>query len=115
MNMAHFSGEKGQSLIEILIAFTLIVLGIGSATILVFGGQGLLIDRGNTVQARSRAQEGLLAVKQVIQNEGDSVSKGTYGIVFTNGTWQLCGESTTDDRYPRYVLLTSSDDSWTDS
>ncbi len=110
MNMAHFSGEKGQSLIEILIAFTLIVLGIGSATILVFGGQGLLIDRGNTVQARSRAQEGLLAVEQMIQNDWDSVSNGTYGIVFTDGTWQLSGESTVDDRYTRYVSVTSIDD-----
>lgn len=99
--------KEGQSLIEILIGLALIALGIGAATILVFGGEKLLIDRQNAVQAKNLAGEGLEAVYSIRERGWNDLSDGEHGLQFQNGEWQFSGTSDTDGLFVRKIIITT--------
>lgn len=102
--------SAGQSLLDILIGLALITLGMGVAVILVFGGQGLLIDRNNAVEARILAHEGVVAARFIIETDWDAVSDGSYGLLFTNGTWQLSENEDEQSIFTRSVTITTIDE-----
>lgn len=112
--MASWCGKttrSGQSLVDILIGLTLIALTLGFATILVYGGEDMLIDREQTVSARALAEEGLHAARAILAENWASTADGNYGLSFANGAWQFSGTSTVTDRFTRSitVVTTSSD------
>ncbi|MEK7464750.1 MAG: hypothetical protein AAB617_03155 [Patescibacteria group bacterium] len=85
--------RNGQSLIEILIGLALIVLGLGSAVVLVYGGQLMLLDRDNASTAKSLASEGVSGASRIVKNNWSVISDGNYGLVFASGTWQFSSTS----------------------
>lgn len=86
--------RSGQSLVDILIGLALITLGIGFATILVFGGQSVLVDRVNETEARELARAGLNGATLIVKKNWENTIDGNYGIIFDNGKWIFSGTST---------------------
>lgn len=97
-------------MVEILIGLALIALGVGFAVILVFGGQKILVDRGNAVEARNLALEGLEAARSIREGGWENLTDGEHGLQFQNGEWQFSGASTTDGLLVRKVIITAEDE-----
>ncbi|KKU99014.1 MAG: hypothetical protein UY32_C0008G0005 [Candidatus Jorgensenbacteria bacterium GW2011_GWC1_48_8] len=95
---------------EIMIGLALIVLGIGSATILVFGGQKILIDRGNAIQARNLAEEGLDAARSIRERDWSELTDGEHGLVFGTSSWAFSSSSDTDGFFTRKIVITTQDE-----
>lgn len=85
--------RSGQGLVEALIGISIIALGVSLATIIAFGGQDILVDRFNTLDAQTLAQEGILGAKAIIGEDWGAVVDGTYGLNFQNGKWQFVATS----------------------
>lgn len=96
-------------LIEALIGLALLALSISFGVILVFGGQNLVIDRTNSLEANIIAKEGAEAVRDVLENDWNSVNDGDHGVIFSNGSWQLSGESDEKEIYTRIVKTETID------
>ncbi|MFH0806219.1 MAG: hypothetical protein V1885_00600 [Candidatus Brennerbacteria bacterium] len=94
-----------------MLGLALVTLAIGLATILVYGGQDILLDRENTARARTLAEEGIYAARAILSENWAGVMDGVHGISFTVGTWAFVGTSTVTDIFIRavYVTTTSSD------
>ncbi len=107
MKKVSYFGKRGQSLVEILIGLALIAVGIGFAVILVFGGQKVLIDRGNAVEARILALEGLEAVRSIRERSWEELTDGEHGFVFQNGEWQLTSSSTKEGIFTKKIIITT--------
>lgn len=112
MNMEQYSGNKnmifdesGQSIIDILIGITIVTLVVGLSTILVFGGQSILIDRGNVSEARALTQEGIDGAKSIVKQNWSMVVDGTYGLKVTNGIWSFVSSSDLTSIYTRTVSV----------
>jgi len=106
----QLTGRSGQSLLEIMIGLALIVLGVGSAAVLVFGGQKILIDRGNTISARNLAKEGLDAARAIRERNWSELTDGEHGLVFATSAWAFSGSSDTDGFFTRKIIITTQDE-----
>jgi len=104
------AGRGGQSLVEILIGLALIALSVGFAAILVFGGQKILIDRSNAVQARNLAKEGLEAVRSIRERNWSELTDGVHGLQFGTSTWVFSGSSDSDGFFTRKITITTEDE-----
>jgi len=99
----------GQMLIEALIGLALLALSISFGVILVFGGQDIIVDRINSLDAGIVAKEGVETAKAIIKSNWSGTSDGNHGIVFSNGSWQLSGESDQSNIYTRVVSVETID------
>lgn len=99
--------RQGQSLIEILMAVTLMAMGISFATILIYGGQNVLIDRGNSITARSLAGEGLEAARSIGARSWANMATGTYGLSFSTSTnkWSFSGGADYNSIFTRKITV----------
>ncbi|MCP6719807.1 MAG: hypothetical protein KJI72_00570 [Patescibacteria group bacterium] len=100
-------GEAGQTLVDILIGLALIALSVSFAVILVFGGQKILIDRDNAVQARVLAKEGFEAARTIRDLDWDGLTDGEHGLTFSGGKWQFSGTSDVIGVLTRKVIVVS--------
>lgn len=101
--------EEGQSLIDVLIGLTLVTVAVSFATILVFGGQSVLLDRENSIQARVLAGEGIDGATAAIEANWTGTADGNYGLSFASGTWQLASTSDVQGLYTRQINVHSLD------
>ncbi|HXF44331.1 MAG TPA: hypothetical protein VNK70_02620 [Candidatus Paceibacterota bacterium] len=102
------NGREGQSLVEIMIGLSLIVLGIGFASILVFGGEKILIDRGNAIQARQIAKAGLEAARSIRERDWNELADGVHGLAFGTSSWFFSGSADSDGFFTRTVTVSPS-------
>lgn len=102
--------RRGQTVIEMVIGFALLTLGISFAILLVFGSQSLMIDRENVIRARAMAKEGLNATALIKEADWDSLSSGEHGLLFSGNSWQLNGTSDISGNLTRKVKVFSVDD-----
>ncbi|KKU91286.1 MAG: LVIVD repeat protein [Candidatus Jorgensenbacteria bacterium GW2011_GWA1_48_11] len=100
--------RSGQSLVDILIGLAIISLGISMATILVLGGQSVLVDRGNATEARALARAGVEGAVLYVKNNWNGVSDGNYGLGFANGIWQLANSSDTQSIFNRVINVSTT-------
>lgn len=110
MNKELFPGKKGQTVIEMVIGFALLLLGISFAIILVFGGQGLMLDRESSIQARAMAKEGLDAAFFMKENDWAELSDGEHGLILSGNSWEFSGASDSRENLVRKIRVTSVDD-----
>lgn len=86
-------------------AVALMAMGISFATILIYGGQNVLIDRGNSIKARSLAAEGLDAARSIGGRSWANLNNGTYGLSFSNNKWTFSGVADYDSIFTRKITV----------
>lgn len=102
--------ESGQSLIEILFAITLFVIGVVTIGYLVIESQRSLQNNIEFTQASLLAEEGIEAVYSIRDRDFSLLAEGTYGISAVNGSWELLtASSDTTSKFIRSVTIEDID------
>lgn len=104
-----FIKSEGQLLIEALVGLAIVTIALSFGVILVFGGQNILIDRTQSLEARSLGKEGIEAGAILVKNNWDTVSDGDHGISYSNGSWQFGSTSDVSGPYIRKIAITTID------
>ena len=101
--------HKGQSLIELLVALTIITLALASVFMLFSGSQISTTDSGNSAQALTLAQEGIAASRALRESSWATLADGAHGLAFQNGQWQFVGTSDTTTIFTRTMTVSTID------
>jgi hypothetical protein len=101
--------NRGQSLVEVLVAIGVFMTAIGAVTSLFYGGQGIAIDARNAADAVEYAQEGGEAVRSIRNRDWSLLTDGSHGLVYSSGNWQFQGTSDTRDFFTRRVDIATLD------
>ena len=102
--------QKGQSLIELLLAMSIAIIAIGTLAYLIFNTQISIRQALETTKAQALAEEGLAAVRSMSQQAFQNLTEGTHGLVFQDGSWGFSGTEDISGKYTRTVTVTSIDD-----
>jgi len=88
--------EKGQSILEVIIAMA--IFGLVAASLLGFamGGDQALLQGGDQAKAEALAQAGMEAVRSVRDSAWNELNHGQVSINNNSGYWQFSGENTTE-------------------
>lgn len=112
--MRNFSfntyANRGQSLIELLVAMSIAVIAISTIVYLLLqtqisARQGTEYHRGETLAA-----EGLTAVKSIAQHSFDDIRTGVYGLAYYDDRWHLESEADVTGKYTRTITIGAYDD-----
>lgn len=103
--------NSGQSLVEVLVAVGILVLGIGASFFVFFGGQSLTIDSANAQLALDYGSEGLEAVQSIRNRNWQELSDGAHGLVYQNNEWMFGSSTTSDSKsiFTRAVFISTID------
>ena len=105
--LGKFKSEIGQSLLELLIAISVLSITLGAALIVIFGNQSLFVDKKLAARALFLSSEGLETVKSIWQRSWDELTLGQHGLVFSAGEWQFSGTEDASDVFTRTINITS--------
>lgn len=100
----------GQSLLEMVFAIALFVLGIVTIAILLVDAYGSLQSNTHTYQASLRAKEGIAAVRALGASDFDAIPTGTYGLEMVDGKWVLSATPDTDGVFTRTITIADIDE-----
>jgi hypothetical protein len=99
----------GISLVEILLALSILVLLITVvAGALIYGNESAHLA-GSRSQASSIAEEGLEAVRNIRDNNFTNLVDGTYGLAVSGNQWVFSGSSDTIDIFTRQIVISTVD------
>lgn len=98
--------ERGFSLIEVLLALTIVTLTATALVYLTLDSMTSIRASYERVQATYLAQEGIEVIKMFADEDMDQVTTGVHGLAFTGGVWSLSSSSDTTDGYTRQVTIT---------
>ncbi|MFQ5492587.1 MAG: prepilin-type N-terminal cleavage/methylation domain-containing protein [Candidatus Dojkabacteria bacterium] len=100
---------KSFSLVEVLLAMTLLgIIMMSLAGALGFGQESSLAA-GNTARASLIADEGVEAVDNIADEDFANLVDGTYGLAVSGGVWTFSGTSDTTDIFERVVTISTVD------
>lgn len=89
--------NKGQSVIEVIVAVAILIIIAGSSVIAILGSLSSTRLAEEETQATLFSTEGVEAV-QSIRNQGwDNLTNGSYGVSKAGGTWVFSGSSDDPD------------------
>ncbi|MEK7564054.1 MAG: hypothetical protein AAB510_00595 [Patescibacteria group bacterium] len=77
VDVGRLQNRKGFATLEILIAFTILILCMGSVIIVVFGNQSMAIDLETNNEAISKAEKNLEAMRALSRQDFNSVNSST--------------------------------------
>lgn len=109
MKKVRLIGENGYSIVEILVAMAVFLIGISGAIVLIYNQQFFILDRQQSIYARFLSSEGIEAVKEISKNNWDSLTSGEHGLFFLNGQWQFLGNQDVKDEFVRKIVITDID------
>lgn len=97
--------EKGQSLVELLIAMGIFALAVSTITWLII--DVYLADRAGRerMEATFLAQEGLEAVRSMRDSDFDSLNVGMFGLALAGNKWIFSGSSDTYKQFTRQIVI----------
>jgi len=101
--------EKGQSLVEVLVALGVFVIGVVAVGVLVIDAGTASRQGVERTQAVLLAREGLEAARSIRDADFDNLSSGSHGVVLSGDTWGFSGTSDTQDQFTRTITITSLD------
>ena len=101
--------NKGFSLVEVLIALAVFILGIVSIGFLILDSSVSSRQGIERTQAILLAHEGLSAARAIRDNDFDDLTVGTHGIAISSNTWIFSGSSDTQDQFTRTITVTDID------
>jgi len=105
MKLKLLKSQKGQSLVEVLIALGVFVLGIATIGFLVLDANVSTRQGVERTQATLLAKEGLEAARSIRDADFDNLTAGTHGIALAGNQWTLFGTSDTQDQFTRSVVI----------
>lgn len=102
---------KGQAIIEILLAVSILTIALTATILVVFGNQFLLMDRQFASRAEEFATEGIEAVKSIVDSDWSNLANGQHGLIFTNNEWRFSGTQDAKDIFTRKIIVSTTTDS----
>jgi len=99
--------NKGQSLIEILLAITIFITGVAAVSSLFLSSHISSSQSAERAQAIFLAKEGIEAVRAIRDFNFENLTNGAYGIELVGGKWQTTGDwpDTTEDKFERTIEI----------
>lgn len=101
------TNQKGQSLIEVLIAMGVFVLMVSVVAWLVI--DVYLADRSarERIEATFLAQEGIEAVRSIRDSDFDNLTPGTYGLGLSDNNWTFSGSYDDHGKFRRQIIISN--------
>lgn len=109
MTIQRLQSRSGQSLIEVLIALSIFVVGIATIGFLVLDANVSSRQGVERTQATLLAKEGLEAARSIRDADFDNLTAGGHGIALSGNKWTFSGTSDTQDQFTRVVIVTDID------
>ncbi len=97
--------DKGQSIIEFIVAVGIMLIIAGSGALSVLGALSANKQAKDHIQAAAYAQEGLEAVRGIRNNSWDALVNGNYGLTTNQGYWEFLGSADTYGKFRRVVTI----------
>lgn len=104
------AAQRGQSLVELVIALAVFSIVISAGVSLFFGGQMTLVNSGQAQSALRMAHDGLDGTRSIWSQDWMQLTNGDHGLQFSNGTWQFSGTSDTKDEFTRHITISTVSD-----
>jgi len=102
--------KKGFSIVEVLLACTLLgMVVVAFAGAIIYGQESTAVSGGRS-RAAFLAQEGIEAVKNIRDESFDNLVDGSYGLFVSNHQWVLSGNSDATDGFVRQINISTTDD-----
>lgn len=90
--------NRGQSLIEILVALAIFSLAMTAAFQLFFGGQSLSVDNRNVALANNYTWEAVEALRNIRARNWNELTDGQHSLIFQNNEWIFSSSTVTESR-----------------
>lgn len=111
MNINYKKFHQGHSLLEVILACSILaVIGTGF-TFAIIGIHEANIISGNYFRACLLAQEGIEAVRSIRDVDFTNIQDGTFGLVVENNQWKLQEGSDTNNIFSRQIVISSEENS----
>lgn len=103
------SGCKGLSIIEIIIAVTLMSMIVAGSAVAIVGALGSSRLAKEELQATLLAQQGMEAMQSIRNQNWSNLVDGQYGLSETTGSWGLVSstESNLLNKFDRQITITA--------
>lgn len=109
MKCASVQTQRGHSLVEILIAMSVLVIAISTLAYLLLSAQVSIRETTERQRASDLVTEGLSAVTAIAERSFGNLAPGTHGLAFVGGEWVLSGTQELIGKYARSVSLEAID------
>jgi type II secretory pathway pseudopilin PulG len=99
--------NQGQSIVEVVIAMTILSIIMAAISSLALSGHYLLIRSSQFIQAQALANEGLEAIRAIRQQGWNNLAYNQSAVAASGGEWVLAGEGTSENigLYTRTIKL----------
>ncbi len=103
------NSQQGQSLIEILFAMAIFIVGVVTIGYLVIESGTSLYYSNDLIQARLLATEGIEAAISIRDENFALLTEGEHGLIILDGVWQLSSSSDEFGKYNRTITIADID------
>lgn len=100
-------GNKGQTLVEALVAIGVFLVGINAIIFLLFAAQSIFVDTTRNQEALNYASDGIEAIKSIRDRSWDELTDGEHGLLFSNNQWTFSGSSDSKNNLTRKIVITT--------
>ena len=100
-------GNKGQTLVEALVAIGVFLVGINAIIFLLFAAQSIFVDTTRNQEALNYASDGIEAIKSIRDRSWDELTDGEHGLLFSNNQWTFSGTSDSKNNLTRKIIITT--------
>jgi len=100
-------GNKGQTLIEALVAVGIFLISINAIIFLLFAAQSIFGDTERNQAALNYASEGAEAVKSIRNRNWDELTDGEHGLIFSDNQWLFSETSDSKENLTRKIIVTT--------
>lgn len=109
MRMGKSRGNKGQSLLELIVALGIFVVGVATLGFLQIDSNVASRQGFERTRAALLAKEGLEAARSIRDASFNNLVSGPHGIALSGNTWIFSGISDTQDQFTRQVNISDID------
>src|SRR3989344_2695111 len=101
--------SRGQSVIEVLVALSVLALVFSGVALVIFGNKSVLTDKKLAAEAEGYAAEGIEAIKSIAKRDWTILTLGGHGVAWNAATseWELSGTATDRGGFTGTVSITS--------
>ena len=96
INESNLQDERGQSLVEVVIALAIFAFIATTVISLAVGGLTALVQGGDQTEAEAFAQEGLEATRSIRDGAWNEMTYAQSGVSISGNQWVFTGEGTQD-------------------
>ena len=97
--------KRGQSILEIIIAVSILVIIATSAVIAMLGSFTTTTLGQQQTQATQLSSQGLSAIESLANQDFNNLINGTYGLGNSSGNWELLSEPEIINSYTRTITI----------